>query len=80
MKIGSAVWAVREPQKMVKKNFKKGQQRYISRVAGGGTPMGGMMKLGIFIDPPDVMNHASFHLYMMNTLRPSGGSKKGFCL
>jgi hypothetical protein len=32
MKIGSAVWAVCEPEKMVKKIEIKGQQRYISRV------------------------------------------------
>ena len=40
--------------------------------------MGGMMKLGTFIDPPDVINHASFHPYMVNTLRRSGGQKRGF--
>ncbi len=37
MKIGLCVWAVREPEK-IKKKIKKGQQRYISRVRGGGTP------------------------------------------
>ena len=80
MKIGSAVWAVREPQKMVKKNKKiknKGQQRYISRVRGGETPIGGMMKLGTFVDVPDVMNHANFHLRVMGSLGAGRGSRRG---
>jgi hypothetical protein len=77
MKIGSSVRAVREPKKMVKK-IKKGQQRYISRMRGGGTPEGGMMKLGTFVDTPDVMTHANFHLHLMNTFRASRESKKRF--
>jgi hypothetical protein len=59
---------------------KKGQQRYISRVRGGGTPIGGMMKFGTFVDVPDVMNHAEFHLRVMSSLRAGWGSKRGFCL
>jgi hypothetical protein len=42
--------------------MKKGQQRYISRVCGGGTSLGGMMKLGTVVDVLDVVNHAIFHL------------------
>jgi hypothetical protein len=30
-----------------------------------------MMKLGTFVDPLDVMNHANFHLHVMNILRGS---------
>jgi hypothetical protein len=46
----------------------------------GRTPTGGIMKLGrgLFVDPPEVMNHANFHLHMMNILRDSGGQKRGF--
>jgi hypothetical protein len=80
MKIGWAVLAVREPEKMVKKIIKKGQQRYISRVRGGGTPRGGEMKLRIFVDILNVINHANFHRFVVLTLRASGGSKMGFCL
>jgi hypothetical protein len=75
-----SVRAVREPEKGCKKVLKKkkGRQRYISSVRGGVTPVGGMMKLGIFVEPSDVMNHGNFHLHMMNSLRASGGSKRGF--
>jgi hypothetical protein len=44
----------------------------------GGTPSGGMMKLGTFIDLLDVINHANFNLHMMIILRASGESKRGF--
>jgi hypothetical protein len=41
--------------------------------------LGCMMKLGTFVDPPDVMNHANFHLHQMNNLRASGGRQiRGF--
>jgi hypothetical protein len=40
--------------------------------------MGGMMKLGTFLDILDVINHTSFHRRVMNTLRASGGSKRAF--
>ena len=78
MRIGRSVRAVGELKKILKKSKKKGQQRYISRVRGGGTPKGGMMKLGILVDVLDVMNHAKFHLHKMNILRASGGQKRGF--
>jgi hypothetical protein len=52
LKIGQAVRAVREPKKVNKKiKNKNGQQRYISRVRGGGTPVIGKKKLGKFFDP-----------------------------
>jgi hypothetical protein len=41
---------------------KKGQQRYISRVRGGGTLGGVMVKRGTFVEPLDVMNHANSSL------------------
>jgi hypothetical protein len=44
MKIDLFVRAVREPKK-VKKLNKKGQQRHISRICGGGTPEDGELKL-----------------------------------
>jgi hypothetical protein len=78
MKIGLVVRAEREPEIIIK--LKKGQQRYISRVRGGGTLIGGMMKLGTMVDVPDIMNHANFHLRVMSSLGAGGGSKRGFCL
>ena len=36
---------------------------------GGETPKGGMMKLCTFVELQDVINHAKFHLYLMNGLR-----------
>jgi hypothetical protein len=45
---------------------------------GGRTPVGGTMKLCTFVAPEDVINHANFHLYLMNSLRASEGSKKEF--
>ena len=59
MKIGFSVWAVREMKKVKKK--KNGGQRYISRMRGGVTPRGGVMKLGTSAETPDVINHAKFH-------------------
>jgi hypothetical protein len=38
------------------------------------------MKLRTFVDVPDVMNHANFHLRVMSSLRAGVGSKRGFCL
>jgi hypothetical protein len=61
-----------------KKLLKKAQQRYISRVRGDEMPIVGMMKVGTFFDAPDVINHANFHLHMMNILRASRGQKRGF--
>jgi hypothetical protein len=58
-----------------------GQQRFIRLLQGGGTPSDGMMKFGTFVDRLDAMNHAKFHLHMMNILLASGrsgGSKKRF--
>jgi hypothetical protein len=43
MKIGLFVRAVREPEKV---NKKKGHERYISPMRGGGTPEGGSAELG----------------------------------
>jgi hypothetical protein len=37
-----------------------------------------MVKLGIFADIPDVTDHATFHLLLMNLMRASLGSKRGF--
>jgi hypothetical protein len=62
IKIGSAVWVVREPKKNLKKMKNKGHQRLISGVRGGGNPVGGAMKLGTLVELPDVINHANFHL------------------
>ncbi len=42
--------------------MKKGHQRNISRVRGGGTPEGDTMKFGTLVDVPDVMNHANYHV------------------
>jgi hypothetical protein len=35
----------------------------------GGTPPGGMMKVGRFFDPLRIIKHAKFHFYKMNILR-----------
>jgi hypothetical protein len=53
MKIDLFVRAVREPKKIKKNKNKKGQQRYISRICGGGTPKDGELKLGTFVEPMD---------------------------
>jgi hypothetical protein len=39
-----------------------------------------MMKLGTFVDVPDVMNLANFHIHVMNILRAGIGSKMAFSL
>jgi hypothetical protein len=44
----------------------------------GGTVGGGNMKLGTFVEPLDVMNHATFHLYLMISLRVAKSQKRGF--
>jgi hypothetical protein len=51
MKIGLFVRAVREPEKVNKKKKpkKKGHERYISPMRGGGTPEGGSMKFCTFV-------------------------------
>jgi hypothetical protein len=68
-----------KPEKNYEKiNNKRGQQRYIARVRGGGTPSGGMMRLSKFVDLPNEMKDANFHLHVMNILRASWGSKNGF--
>jgi hypothetical protein len=61
MEIDLFVRAVREPEKIKKK--KNGQQRYISRICGGGTPGDGELKLGTFVEPMDVINHINFYLF-----------------
>jgi hypothetical protein len=63
--------------------IEKGQQRYNSRMRGGGTRIGGMMKIGTFVELPDVSSRANFHLHRMGILQASGlagGSKKRFSL
>jgi hypothetical protein len=75
MKIGLFVRAVREPNKVIKKIYKKGQQRYISRICGRGTPKDGELKLGTFVERMDVINHTNFYLFLMNSFRASGGQK-----
>jgi hypothetical protein len=72
MKIDLFVRAVREPKKT---KIKKGQQRYISRICGGGTPKDGKLKLGTFVELADIINHTNFYLFLMNSFRASGGSK-----
>ena len=62
MEIGLSVRAVREPEKIVKKKIKKGHQRYILHMRGGETLEGAKLSLGTFVDPPDVMNRANFHV------------------
>jgi hypothetical protein len=73
MKIDLFVRAVREPEKIIK--IEKGQQRYISRICGGGTPKDGELKLGAFVELVDIINHTNFYLFLMNSFRASGGSK-----
>jgi hypothetical protein len=41
--------------------------------AWGGTPEGGRLKFGTFVELPDVMNLASFHLNQMAGFWTSGG-------
>jgi hypothetical protein len=74
MKIELFVRAVREPEKTKNENNnKKGQQRYISHMRGGGTPKVDELKLGAFVELADVINHANFYLFLMNSFRASGG-------
>jgi hypothetical protein len=68
---------MREPEKMEKNKNKKGHQRYISCMCGG-TPAGNMMKFSIVVEPLNIMNHVSFHLNLMASVRATGGSKRGF--
>jgi hypothetical protein len=79
MKIGRLVRAVGELKKIFFKLHKKRQQRYISRVCGGGILQGGTVKLGTFVDVLDFMNHAKFHLRKMSISRASRGQKR-ICL
>jgi hypothetical protein len=58
MKMDLFVRAVRERKKVKKIN--KGQQRYISRICGGGTPKDGDLKLGTFVELMDVIKHTNF--------------------
>jgi hypothetical protein len=51
-----------------KKMKKQGHEHFISRVRGGGTPVGGKMKFRALVDQVDVMNHGNFHLQRMNSL------------
>jgi hypothetical protein len=76
MKIDLVVRAVREPKKIIK--VKNGQQRYISHICGGVTPKDGEVKLGMFVELADLINHANFYLFRMNSFRASGSQKRGF--
>jgi hypothetical protein len=49
------------------KILKKGHERNISRMRGGGIPVGGMMPLGTLVEIQDVMNHAPSHHHWMNS-------------
>jgi hypothetical protein len=83
MKIGLFVRAVREPEKVnkkKKKTLKKGHERYISPMRGGGTPEGGSMKFCTFVESLDVIKCANFHVYLMINLRARWGSKMSFSL
>jgi hypothetical protein len=84
MKIGLFVRAVREPEKVNKKkrkkNFKKGHERYISPMRGGGTPEDGSMKFCQIVESLDVIECANFHVYLMINLRARWGSKMSFSL
>jgi hypothetical protein len=81
IKIGLFVRAVREPEKVNKKrNLKKGHERYISPMRGGGTPEGGSMKFCTFVESLDVIKCANFHVYLMINLRARWGSKMSFSL
>jgi hypothetical protein len=73
MKIELFVRVVGEPKK-IKKN-KKGKQRYISRICGGGTTKDGELRFGAFVELVDVINHTKFYLLPMNSFRASGGQK-----
>jgi hypothetical protein len=73
MKIDLFVRAVREREN--KKQNKRGLQRYISRMRGGGTPKDGELKLGTFVELANVINHANFYLFLVYSFRASGGSK-----
>jgi hypothetical protein len=80
MKIGLFVRAVREPQKVNKKTLKKGHERYISPMRGGGTPEGCSMKFCTFVESLDVIKCGNFHVYLMINLRARWGSKMSFSL
>jgi hypothetical protein len=74
MKIDLFVRAVREPEKIIKK-VRKGQQRYISLMRGGGTPKDDKLKLVTFVEPMDLVNDSTFYLFLINSFRASEGSK-----
>jgi hypothetical protein len=82
MKIGLFVRAVREPEKVNKKKNlkKKGHERYISPMRGGGTPEDGSMKFCTFVESLDVIKCANFHVYLMINLPARWGSKMSFSL
>jgi hypothetical protein len=72
MKIELFVRAVREPKKI--KKMKK-EQRYMSRICGGGSPEDGELKFGTFVELVDVINCTNFYIFLMYSFRASGGSK-----
>ena len=54
---------------------KKGHQRYISRMRGGGTLGDSSMKFGTLVELPDVMNPAKFRGYWLHGYCASWGQK-----
>jgi hypothetical protein len=80
MKIGLFVRAVREPEKVNKKNLKKRTRTLYFTYAWGGTPEGGSMKFCTFVESLDVIKCANFHVYLMINLRARWGSKMSFSL
>jgi hypothetical protein len=82
MKIGLFVRAVREPEKVNKKKtfLKKGHERYISPMHGGGTPEDGSMTFCTFVESLNIIKCANFHVYLMINLRARSGSKMSFSL
>jgi hypothetical protein len=74
MKIDLFFQAVREPKKIKNKN-EKGQQRFIPRICGGGTPEDGELKLDAFVELMDVMNHSNFYIFLMNSFRAIAGGQ-----
>jgi hypothetical protein len=42
---------------------------------GGGTPKDGELKLGIFVEPMNIINYTNFYLFLMNSFWDSGGLK-----
>jgi hypothetical protein len=61
--------------RVIKNKNKKGQQRYISRICGGGTPEDDELKFGTIVELMDIIDRTNFHLFLMNSFQASGGQK-----